>query len=151
QKQRKPAYSKTALVNLASGNKQEFDKVQRFAFAGETGGWIALHKYPAPAQAAGPDKWNGTDLILHELATGNELNIGNVSEFAFNKKGQWLALAIDAQGQSGNGVQLRNMATSSTAVLDSGKAVYKSLAWTEKGDGLAVLKGVTHKDYNDPL
>jgi dipeptidyl aminopeptidase/acylaminoacyl peptidase len=151
QKQHKPAHNKATLVNLASGNKQEFDNVRRFAFAGERGGWIALYKYPSPAQQSGSDKWNGTDLILHELATGNELNIGNVSEFAFNKKGQWLALAIDAQGQSGNGVQLRNMTTASTAVLDSGKAVYKSLVWTEKGDGLAVLKGIANKDYNDPL
>jgi dipeptidyl aminopeptidase/acylaminoacyl peptidase len=151
QKQHKPSYNKAVLVNLASGKKQEFDMVRRFAFAGEAGGWLALHKYPSPAQAAGPERWSGTDLILHELATGTEHNIGNVSDFAFNKKGQWLALLIDAQGKSGNGVQLRNLATASTTVLDSGKAVYQGLAWTEKGDAFAVLKGVEDKDYPQPL
>jgi hypothetical protein len=35
---------------------------------------------------------------------GKELNIGNVSEFAFDKYGRWLAVAVDAQGQAGNGI-----------------------------------------------
>src|SRR5262249_32454158 len=151
QKQHKPSYNKAILVNLTSGKKQEFDMVRRFAFSRDAGGWLALHKYPSPAQGASPERWSGTDLNLHEIATSTGHNMGNASDFAFNKKGQWLALLIDALGKSGNGVQLRNLATASTTVLDSGKAVYQGLAWTEKGDAFAVLKGVEDKDYPQPL
>ena len=52
-----------------------------------------------------------TDLILHDLKTGAEMNIGNVSEFAFNKSGKLLAMVIDAADQAGNGIQLRDMTT----------------------------------------
>jgi dienelactone hydrolase len=160
-KQRKPAIHKVGLVNVATGEKVEVDNVRRFAFSGEAGTWIALHKNPADTAATPPatgqttpaaaDKPNGSDLLLRELATGSELNLGNVSEFAFDKKGQWLALIVDAKDQSGNGVQLRNMATAALLPLDSGKATYKGLSWTEKGDGLAVLKGVEDKAYQDKL
>jgi dipeptidyl aminopeptidase/acylaminoacyl peptidase len=152
-KDKKPLYNKVTLVELATGKKLEFDKVKSAAFAGERGGWIALHKYTTEAQdkELPPAKWAGSDLILHELASGAELNLGNVGEFAFNKPGTYLALVIDASEKTGNGVQLRDMATGAVTPLDSGKASYKSLSWTEKGDGLAVLKGVEDKAFEDKL
>lgn len=156
-KQKKKPYNKVTLVSLESGEKVEFEKINRYAFSGEASSWIALHKYPPesksvpPAEGADEDKWRGADLILRELASGNELNIGNVADFAFNKKGSWLAWIVDAQEKSGNGVQARNMKTGVILPLDSDKAVYKSLTWTEEGNGLAVLKGKDDADYEDKL
>lgn len=150
-KQKKKLYNKVGLVNLASGKKEEFDKVKSFSFSGENPSWIALHKYPAESQAEEKDKWSGSDMIFHEMATQKELNIGNVSEFAFDKKGRWLAWIVDAQGKSGNGVQLRNMNSGVILPLDSDKASYKKLTWTEKGDALAVLKGKEDENYEDNL
>jgi len=165
-KERKPLQNKVVVVNLATEKKVEFEKVKRFGFSGENSAWIALHKYgaesPAPASGAAPagpspsaspapDKPTGSDLILRELATGNELNVGNVSDFAFNKKGDWLAWTIDANEKSGNGVQVRNMASGAVLPLDSDKALYKGLNWTEKGDALAAVKGVEDKGYEDKL
>jgi len=148
---KKPTYNQVTLVELATGKKQEFDKVKAFAFSGERGGWIALHKYPTDAQDKEPPatKWTGSDLILHQLSTGDELNIGNVSEFAFNKPGTYLAFTIDASEKTGNGLQLRDMSTGSVTPIDSAKATYKSISWTDKGDGLAVLKGLDDKAYED--
>ncbi len=103
------------------------------------------------AQAKEKDKWSGSDLLLFELATGKTLNLGNVSEFAFDKKGKWLAWLIDAQNQSGNGVQARDMQTGVILPLDSAEAEYKRLTWTERGEGFAVLKGVKHDDFEDKL
>jgi dipeptidyl aminopeptidase/acylaminoacyl peptidase len=168
-KQRRPAQNKVMLVNVASGEKREQEKVRRFAFSGENAGWLALHKYaasegapsgpPAPSTAAASssssppsrDRPSGSDLILMELATGAQLNIGNVSEFAFDKKGRWLAWTIDAADKSGNGVALRNMSTGVVAPLDSDKAVYKRLNWTEKSEAFAVLKGAEDKKYENEL
>jgi dipeptidyl aminopeptidase/acylaminoacyl peptidase len=150
-KQKKKLYNKVDLVSLSSAEKTEFENVRDFAFSGEKASWIALLKYQAESQEKEKDKWDGSDLILRELASAKELNIGNVSEFGFDKKGHWLAWIIDAKEKSGNGIQLRNMTTGVVLSLDSDKAVYKSLNWTEKGDGLAVLKGKEDKSFEDKL
>src|SRR5262245_25883887 len=164
-KQRKPLQNRVGIVNLASGEKIEVAKVRRFAFSGEAGGWIALHKYgPEPpsggAPAGGPpgggsptggppasggpsatreERPKGSDLILRELASAQEINIGNVADFAFDKKGKYLAWTIDAQDKAGNGVVIRDMDNGAIRPLDSDdKAVYSRLSWTEEGNGLAV-------------
>lgn len=148
-KQKKPTYNNISLLNLSTGNKFDFEKVRRFMFSGENPSWIVFHKYPPEGQAKEQEKWKGSNLILYELATKKELNIGNVSEFAFNKSGLWLAWIIDAHGQSGNGVQIRNMKTGVILPLDTDKAEYSRLTWTEKGDGLTVLKGKEDEDFED--
>jgi dienelactone hydrolase len=150
-REKKKSYTKAVLVNLATGEKTEFDKVRSLAFSGENPGFIALLKFSPENQEKEKDKWTGSDLVLRELATGHEINIGNVSEFAFDKKGSRLAWLIDAQGQSGNGIQLRDMASGVVTALDYDKASYKSLGWSEKGDALAALKGKEDKAYEDKL
>ena len=153
------------LVNLATGDKTSIPRIRRFAFDGELGGWVALHRFgpdtggrgaAAPPAGAAPGRAGGagapstaprgTDLVLHDLKTGAELNIGNVSEFAFNKSGKRLALVIDAADQVGNGVELRDMTTGAVTPLDSDKAFFERLTWTEDGDALTVLRG--HDDRN---
>ena len=150
------------LVNLATGEKKDIAKIRRFAFNGEMGGWIALHRFGpeaapgggaagraggAPAAGgrgggtAGDTRVKGTDLVLHDLKTGAEINVGNVSEFNFNKSGKTLALVIDAADQAGNGVQLRDMATGVVTPLESDKAWYERMSWTDEGDALLVMKG----------
>jgi dipeptidyl aminopeptidase/acylaminoacyl peptidase len=151
--------NKAGLVSLKSFEKVEIDRMKRVAFAGERGGWIALHRY-GPADAAAPGasgaqrsdgRPRGSDLILRELATGAEQNIGNVAEFAFDKTGRHLAWTIDAQDQAGNGLFLRNMISGAVATVDSGKASYERPTWTDKGDALAALKGTHDKRFRDKV
>jgi len=146
-KQKKKIYNSAYLVELATGDKTAFEKVKRFTFSEENAAWLALHKYPAESQG----KWKGTDLILYELATKKALNIGNVAEYAFNKKGRFLAWIVDASEKSCNGVQLRDLNANSVISLDNGKAQYKSLSWTEEGDGLCILKGEEDDDYKEDI
>src|SRR5439155_15353285 len=110
------SYNKMALVNLATGEKKEFDKVRRFAFNGDKPGWLAMQGYPdAPDAAAGagaaagrgagatpaPSRAEGTDLVLYNLSSGEMVNVGNVAEFGFDDSGEWLAYTIDARDQVG--------------------------------------------------
>jgi dipeptidyl aminopeptidase/acylaminoacyl peptidase len=170
---RRPIQSSATVVNLATGEKREYPRIRRFAFSGDASTWIALHRQAAQAGPAGAaaegrgagapgsapasvgtaaaDRPRGTDLILRELSSGQELNVGNVADFAFSKDGVLLAWTIDAQDKVGNGVQLRDMAKGTVSVLDSGAATYERLAWTEKGDGLCVLKGTDDKTLRDKL
>ncbi len=168
---RRPIQGGVTVVNLATGEKREYPRIRRFQFSGEAATWIALQRQPAqagpggggaaPAEGRGggapgaggaaPERARGTDLILRELATGQELNVGNVADFAFPRDGKLVAWTIDAQDKVGNGVQLRDMARGTVSVLDNGSASYERPVWTEKGDGLTVLKGVEDRTLRDKL
>jgi dipeptidyl aminopeptidase/acylaminoacyl peptidase len=164
-KAKKPVQSRVIVIELATGTKTEFEKVRRFAFSGERSTMLAMHRYAAsataPAAGAPPapgapgasndDKPTGTDLILYELASGNEMNVGNVSDFSFDKKGNYLAWIVDAQDKIGNGVEVRDTATGMVMPLDGAKATYKGLTWTENGEGLATMRGVEDKAWEEKL
>ena len=160
-RERRPIQNQAALVNLATGEVKKFEKVRRAAFSGERGAWVALHTY-APeaaggggANAAAPPaggrgggggaaaRPQGADLLLHEIATGQLIPLGNVSEFGFDKSGEWLAWTVEARDGLGNGMQLLNTTTRSIRSLDAAKATYSRLAWSEDGKALAVLRGAT--------
>lgn len=100
--QRRPVQNKIAVVNLASGQKMEFDKIRRFAFSGDKPQVIALYGYSAEPPAAGPtergngaaaaasaSRSEGADLVLYTLTTGSVINIGNVGDFAFDESGNY--------------------------------------------------------------
>jgi len=170
-RQRQPARNKVGLLNLSTGEMTEIEDVRTFAFAGERGGWIALHRYATTTGAPGgggggatggggsggagdrngEDRARGSDLILQELSTGVRQNLGNVAEFAFDESGRWLAWVVDADGKAGNGVQLRDMENGVIRVLESAEARYSRLSWAEEATALSALKGVDDEDYEDPL
>jgi dipeptidyl aminopeptidase/acylaminoacyl peptidase len=156
------AQNKLGVVNLATGEKKEFDKIRRFAFNGDKPTWIAMQSYAdVPADtaaaarggrgAAATGRPEGTDLILYRLASGEAVNVGNVAEFGFDDAGDWLAYTIDARDEIGNGVQLRNMRTDVVRAVDSDHALYRHLAWADSGRGIAVLRGRADSTARDTL
>ena len=67
-KDKKPVQSGVVLVNLATGEKRDFEKVRRFSFAPKQPNWLALHRYAADSSragrrlgpaASGPSRWRG--------------------------------------------------------------------------------------------
>ena len=137
---RSPTKAKVVLVDLATGIKTEFEGIASVNFSGEAATHLALRKAPIEGSTAA-----GTDLLIRELSSGNELILGNVAAFAFDKKGRWLAMQIDAAGQIGNGIQIRDMQTGAIMSLDSGKASYAGMNWTKGGDALICTKEVELK------
>ncbi len=174
-KAQRPVQNSVTIVNLTNGEQVVVPKVRRFAFSGEMAGWIAMHRYGADAAGGGAAAGGrggrgggrgggggaantprstsprGNDLILRELKTGTELNVGNVSEFEFNKSGKFLALVIDAADQAGNGLQIRDMSSGVITSLETGKAFYERMSWTDEGDALAMLKGTDDRQYRERL
>ncbi|MGH7677804.1 MAG: prolyl oligopeptidase family serine peptidase [Gemmatimonadaceae bacterium] len=159
---RRPLQNKVAIVNLATGEKKEFDKMRRFVFAGDAPQWIAFHGYSAGAAAApaapaggaagpAPAASDAADLILYALGNGTITNVGNVSEFGFDRMGNFLAYTIDARDQIGNGVQLRDLRTDVVKSLDSDNALYRRLAWVDSGNAFAVLRGMPDTVIKDTL
>ncbi|TVR73574.1 MAG: S9 family peptidase [Marinilabiliales bacterium] len=142
--------NKMTLIDLLNDEETTYENVRSFSFSGENPGWIAVHlTTPKPSQDS--DAGKGTDLLLVNPRKGNTFNFGNVSEFSFDKKGNWLAWLTDAHGKAGNGLQLRNMQTGEVLSPESGKAAYRYLSWTREGDGLATLKGEESDDFKDDV
>jgi len=158
-RQHKPIEMHAGIVNLATGQEVDIPRVRRFAFSGDNPGWIALQKLPAPAAGAGsaPGRGGalseaapGTDLILRQLATGQQMDIGNVGDFAFNRQGQYLAWTVSSEDRTGNGIEYRDLRTGAVRSLDGGsQAAYAGLNWNEKGTALAALRGLEAKGFQD--
>jgi hypothetical protein len=169
--ERRPIQNKLGLLNLAGGETTTLDGVQSFSFSGD-GAFLAMRRYPpapppgpggsggaAPpstpttppqtgqggAAAAADEEPAGATLIVRDLATGRDTSFGNVAEYAWqnDERTHLLALAISADGKSGNGIQLFDPKTTVHRVLDSGSATYLGLSWREKTADLAALRAKT--------
>lgn len=152
-KERKPIQASIVIVDLATGKTREFERVRRFAFDGEKPTIVALHRYadnaPAPAPAASgappaaaPAASAAADLLIIQLLGTQVTHIGDVNEFAFDDKGEFLAYTVETRDRFGDGVHLRAAKTEVTKVLDSERAVYRRLTWADSGASLAVLRGI---------
>jgi len=141
QKSKKPIQMKMGLLNLETGKDITFEGVISFTFS-EDGKYLAMKKYKATGI-----KSKGSDLILRDLDEGTDLNMGNVAEYGFNKKGNLFACIIDAEGKSGNGVQLYNLPDNTIKVVDSDKATYSQLQWNKEGTTLAFFKSMENENY----
>jgi len=151
------APTKFVLVNLATGERKEFERIRRFAFNAEDAGWIVMQGgSPAVAGNAGPGGGRGfagpgsaaeatsggsTDLLLYNLASGETFNMGRAAEYAFNRDGDWLAYTMSSPDQLGNGVQLRNMKTGASRSLENSRLLYTHLAWVDSSSALSVMRG----------
>ena len=143
-----PAGPKLAVLELASGTKREFENVRSFRFAGDKSDWLAvLHNPPAAAAGAGGAgagaRATGSTLELVNLTGGTPVPIADVSEFAFDDSGDWLAYAVSSAGEAGGSVQVRQLSTSISRPLDVGNAQYRRLVWGDSSDALAAIRVVT--------
>jgi dipeptidyl aminopeptidase/acylaminoacyl peptidase len=141
-KEKKPLQNGVSILNIATGEKKDFDKVRRFAFAGEKPSWVVMHRYAAEGASS-------ADLLLLDLRSGVVTTVGSIGEWALERDGTWLAYTTDARDMVGNGVQLRNLATDVVRALDSDKALYRRLAWSDSGLALTVLRGKVDSAASD--
>lgn len=151
-KARKPIFNTAELMNLETGDKKRFERAQSMAFSNDGKFFVVLKRKTEEDKS----KHDGQDLIVYDLLRGTSLTIGNVKDYAFNKKGDWLAYTVDAADMSGNGLYAMQPAMGTIKVLDQDSAQYNRLTWDDaqaprkdwaaKGRAIAVLKGTTPKD-----
>ncbi len=136
QEKKMPVHYKLAVMNLATLNKIVFKEVSSFAFPKE-GTLLAMSMYP-PKDFKG----KGNDLVILDPVTGVTRNIGNVSGFSFNKKGDFLACIIQPANAAGNSVELYDLKKSIIHILASDTLPFSSLTWTREGNSLGFLHQV---------
>ena len=141
EKARKPLIPEAGMLNLSTGDKYSVQAADSFVFS-KNSTYLAVQKQKSDDKA----EHAGTDLILRSLKDGPTLNLGNVSEFAFNKPGTHLAYIVDADGKAGNGLYLLTLASGTLRPLDTGENEYSQLTWDEDGTALAALKGTQDED-----
>jgi len=114
---------KMKLLKLESGDEELFEDISSFSF-NKKSDHVVMVTYPPKG-----NNTKGKDIILRNLKNKNTRNIGNVSEWAFNKEGDLMAYIIDAEGKRGNGVELFRLANYQVEVIDSDTSSYTKLTW----------------------
>jgi dipeptidyl aminopeptidase/acylaminoacyl peptidase len=156
------------LLNLATGARKDFPRIRRVLFNSDTPTHLAMQGYPstaaaAPAPAAAADAGRGgggrggagggapaggggaaggpADLLVYNIATGAQTNVGIMDEFAFDPSGDFLTYTMDNSDQIGNAIQYFNLKTNSIGVLENERVMYRGLAWRDSGNVMTITKG----------
>ncbi|MCU0626548.1 MAG: hypothetical protein MUF21_08715 [Gemmatimonadaceae bacterium] len=79
----------------------------------------------------------GSTLVVRTLATGAELRIADVTSYALDPSGSWLAYTVGARAGGRDGVWLRNLATGAETALVTGIGNYRQLAFDRAGRRIA--------------
>jgi dipeptidyl aminopeptidase/acylaminoacyl peptidase len=161
-KDKKPVQKKMGLLNLATGEQTVVDAIDSFAFS-PNGTYLAMRRYPPEKKdsdkkdssdsSSDSEDTPGATLLLRQLSSGHDTSFGNVSEYAWQdlpKRGTLLAMTINAEDKTGNGVQIFNTENAAVRALDTSSSIYSGLAWRKKSADLAVLRSKADEHREGP-
>jgi dipeptidyl aminopeptidase/acylaminoacyl peptidase len=143
------------ILDLATGTNRTIERIQTYNLPEEGSTWISYRTEPlpaagrpanAPARAEGgqeppaepkPEKRRGhavgRELTLMELATGREIKLSDVSDFAWNEAGTAITYATSTKDGAGDGIYVLEPSTGKATTITEGMAMYKSLVLHKKG------------------
>lgn len=144
------------VVDIAAGTTRTIDRLQSYTLAEEGSTWIAYRTEPlAPAKPATPlakpegeqtpptpeepktEKRKGhtvgRELTLLELASGREIKLSDVSDFAWHKGGKAITYATSTKDGSGDGLFTLEPGTAKPTTIAEGMAMYKSVVVHDSG------------------
>jgi dipeptidyl aminopeptidase/acylaminoacyl peptidase len=151
------------IMSLADGQVTTVEKVGSFRLPDANPAWLAYYKGTggggpaagggrggrgggrgAPPAAAGGQgrgaganaqnrKQPGSDLVLRNLASGEETTIAEVTEYTWNAKGSHLAYAVSSNDAAKDGAFIRQVSDGAVTTLHSGRGRYRSIAFDEAG------------------
>jgi hypothetical protein len=81
----------------------------------------------------------GSDLILRNLETGQDVTIPLVGDFAWSRDGAWLAYGVSSAKAEEDGAFARRMSDGTVTALHKGKGNYKEITFDEAGRQLAFV------------
>jgi len=145
QKKKEPLHNKLGLIDLTSADlePQVIDGVASFEFSGDAA-YLAMRRY-APEES----ETDSADLVVRDLASGADINFGNIAEFSWQDEGSMLAMAVAAEGRAGNGIHLYDPSSGALRALASGDADFSQLTWRDDAADLAALRSVENEDYEE--
>lgn len=141
--QGKPIEYRMGLLNLETGRKESVQNISRFGFS-RNGKFLAV--YLAPPKE---NKDKGSVLLLKNLSDNTTRTIGNVTDYAFNKKSDFLAYITESANIAGNSVELFNLNHYTLKVVASDTARFSKLTWQKEGDALSFFKTFKKDTYEE--
>lgn len=132
--QGKPIEYKMGLLNLETGKKESVQNISRFGFS-RNGKFLAVY-LAAPKE----NKDKGSVLLVKNLSDNTTRTIGNVTDYAFNKKSDFLAYIVESANIAGNSVELFNLNHYTLKVVASDTLKFAKLTWQKEGDALSFFK-----------
>ena len=124
------------IVDLATFTSTPIASVKSVSVPSKGGMWIAYSKEskearPAPAKPAEVRKEYGTDLVVRDLATAEEMTLPNVLEYAVARDGETLLYAVSSKTESENGVfaLAAGSRRETPTALASGPGRYLKITW----------------------
>jgi dienelactone hydrolase len=99
--------------------------------------------------AARDRKQPGSDLILRNLTTNEEITVPEVTEYVWNKTGSLLAYAVSSNDATKDGAFARKLPEGTVTTLHSGKGRYRSIAFDEAGQQMTFLSD--QADFEKPV
>ncbi|MEP6689694.1 MAG: prolyl oligopeptidase family serine peptidase [Gemmatimonadaceae bacterium] len=91
------------------------------------------------ARAAGPKREMGSALVLRDLSSGQEIQIPDVSSYAFDDRGTWLAYTVGSKNGDTDGAFVRALGDGKVVALAAGKGNYKGLTFDKAGSEIAFV------------
>ena len=141
-----------AILSLDDGKVTEIPTVRGFQLARDGGRFVAYQidadtiaaaDPPTRADSARPAarrKDSGTPLVLRELATGTEVRVERVTNYAIDQHERWLVYSTTgADSLHADGVFVRNLGTGAVTPLLVATGNYRSLAIDEAGAQVAFV------------
>ena len=138
-----PPRNKVGIVDLQSGATTVLADIQSF-ITSKDGRHVAMRRYPTPGRVS-----RGADLVVRDLEQGSDVTLGNVAEYAWSDDGALLAMTIDVDGKTGNGVQLLNASTGSIRSLDASDAQYTNVQWRARSEDLVAFRSRVDSTFID--
>ena len=91
-------------------------------------------------------KDSGSDLVLRNLVTNEEVTILLVSDFEWHRDASWIAYGVSSPRVEEDGAFARQMSDGAVRALHKGKGNYKGFAFDEGGKQLAFLSDQAEYD-----
>ncbi|MFC1492887.1 prolyl oligopeptidase family serine peptidase, partial [candidate division KSB1 bacterium] len=162
--------NKLAVVELKSGEKELIDRVSQAMFSKDSK-WLA-YKYYEPEkkdeegseeqgerrgnrrrQRDGDEKRTGTEVVLREIKSGEEMNYQDVMLVDFTEGSKYLYFTVSNEDGSRDGIYFKDLnkkELAETAVI-TGKGKYENLVWNEENDKMFFFTDKDDQDSEKPV
>jgi dipeptidyl aminopeptidase/acylaminoacyl peptidase len=141
--QSKPIEYKMGLLHLSTGKIESIANVSRFGFS-ENGQFLAVNVAPPK-----DNKDKGSVLLVKNLSDSSTRNIGNVTEYAFIIKSDYLSYIVESANVAGNSVELFNLLTYTLKVVASDTLKFSKLTWAKNGGGFSFFKTFKKEGFEE--
>lgn len=136
-----PVRQHLGLMDLVARTDTVFDEIASFEFS-DDGRFLAMLGFP-------PEGRESADLLVLNLGTRVPVAFGNVSRMVWSEDGASLAMAVETESGTGNGVNLFEPSTGGLRTLDSSNARYRGLTWRPEGKELAVFRAREDPEFEE--